>query len=216
MPVKGGYLLAAGGGIVLLYAGFKGKNAPQVLRKLISGQDPQATLTAYPIESSPEAFTTQDNLGVAAHGTTGAIGSQIAEDARAGIGGAYVWGGAPGNGKGHWDCSSFANAVIGRDMGLAIPLYKAGTYHGQSHGPNTVVWLAWTGAFTIKRADAAPGDLAIWQTHMGIIVDNNHMVSAQDVQLGTRLTTISGGAPAFEKLFVRRLKAVTPGGGHRG
>lgn len=215
MPIKGGYLLAAGGGIVLLYAGIKGKGAPQVLRSVISGQDPQATLTAYPIETSPQAYTTDS--AVPAHGTTGAAGQQIADTARLGISGAYVWGGAPGWGKGHWDCSSFCNAVIGRDLGLAIPLFKAGTYHGQSHGPNTVVWLAWTGAFTINRRDAAPGDLAIWQTHMGIIVDNgDHMVSALNSNLGTKETTIKGGAPFMEKLFVRRLKAVTPGGGHRG
>jgi len=43
---------------------------------------------------------------------------------------------------------------------------------------------------------------------MGIIVDNGqHMVSALDQQDGTKQTTISGGAPFGEKLFVRRLKA---------
>jgi cell wall-associated NlpC family hydrolase len=215
MPVKGGYLLAAGGGVVLLYAGFKGQKLPTTLRSIISGKDPTTNLTAYPIETSPQAYTTDS--AVAAHANTGAAGQQIADDARLGIGGAYVWGGAPGWGKGHWDCSSFANSVIGRDLGLAIPMFKAGTYHGQSHGPTTVVWLAWTGAFTINKRDAGPGDLAVWQTHMGIITDNGqHMVSALDVNEGTRETTIKGGAPFGEKLFVRRLKAVTPGGGHRG
>jgi cell wall-associated NlpC family hydrolase len=214
MPVKGGYLLAAGGGIILLYAGIKGKGAPQVLRTIIGGGNPQASLTAYPIETSPAAFSTDS--GVPAHGTTGAAGQQIADTARLGIGGAYVWGGAPGWGKGHWDCSSFANSVIGRDLGMAIPMFKAGTYHGQSHGPTTGVWLVWPGAFTIKKQDMAPGDLAIWPTHMGIVTTPGHMVSALDVNDGTKETTIKGGAPAFEPYVIRRLKAVTPGGGHRG
>src|SRR5215831_13559536 len=212
MPVKGGYLLAAGGGAILLWSGFKGKKWSAVLRNIISGRSPQSTITSYPIGTAPAAFTTPNDLtggvGVAAHQHATQTGENIAGDAQQYIGAGYVWGGAPGSGQGHWDCSSFANAVIGRDLGMAIPLYKAGAYHGQSHGPTTVVWLTWSGAFTIKRQDASPGDLAIWQTHMGIIIDNGqHMVSALDQQDGTKQTTISGGAPFGEKLFVRRLKA---------
>jgi peptidoglycan DL-endopeptidase CwlO len=207
MPIKGGYLLAAGGGAILLWSGFKGKKWSETLRNLISGKNPSITTTAYPITSAPAAFTTQDSTGVAAHASVTATSSDIANDAQRYIGSGYVWGGAPGNGAGHWDCSSFVNAVIGRDLGLAIPMYKAGAYHGQSHGPTTVVWLAWTGCFTIKKQDMAPGDLAVWQTHMGIITGPNRMVSAQDQQLGTRETTISGGAPFGEILFVRRLKS---------
>jgi cell wall-associated NlpC family hydrolase len=214
MPVKGGYLLAAGGGAILLWSGFKGKSWSSALRNIISGKNPQNIATSNPITSASAAFTTQNGgTAVAAHKSATQAGTNIAQDAQQYIGAGYVWGGAPGSGQGHWDCSSFANAVIGRDLGMAIPMYKAGSYHGQSHGPTTLVWLAWTGAFTIKRADAAPGDLAVWQTHMGIIVDGGeNMVSAQDQQLGTRQTTINGGAPVGEKLFVRRLKAVTPGG----
>ena len=210
MPVKGGYLLAAGGGAILLWSGFKGKSWSTVLRSVVSGKNPNAVTSSYPIISSSAAFTNTDNLGgtaVAAHASASATGDNIAQDAMRYIGAGYVWGGVPGSGQGHWDCSSFANAVIGRDLGLAIPGFKAGAYHGQSHGPTTLVWLAWTGAFTIKKQDMAPGDLAVWQTHMGIITSPGHMVSAQDQQLGTRETTISGGAPFGEKLFVRRLKA---------
>lgn len=213
MPVKGGYLLAAGGGAILLWSGFKGKSWSAVLRNIISGRNPENIATTQAIQTAPAAFTTPNDLtasgtGVPAHQRATQRGVDIAQDAQRYIGAGYVWGGTPGGGQGHWDCSSFANAVIGRDLGMAIPMYKAGAYHGQSHGPTTVVWLTWSGAFTIKKQDASPGDLAIWQTHMGIIVDNGqHMVSAQDQQLGTRQTTISGGAPFGEKLFVRRLKA---------
>jgi cell wall-associated NlpC family hydrolase len=210
MPVKGGYLLAAGGGVILVWSGIRGKKWTSVLRDVISGKRPQAETTAYAIQTAPGAFDSGESA-VPAHGVTGALGASIVSDALQYQGAGYVWGGAPGSGAGHWDCSSFVNAVVGRDLGLAIPLNKPGSYRGQSHGPNTLVWLAWTGAFRIKRRDAAPGDLAIWQTHMGIITDNGkHCISAHDPQDGTTVTTIDGTAPRGEVLIVRRLKAVTP------
>jgi cell wall-associated NlpC family hydrolase len=210
VPAKGTYLIAAGGGAILLWSGFKGKNWTHTLRNIISGKNPSITTTSYPITSSSAAFTSDGGLtgmGVPAHASVTGTSENIAQDAMRYIGSGYVWGGAPGNGSGNWDCSSFCNAVIGRDLGLAIPLYKAGAYHGQSHGPPTGVWLVWSGAFTIKKQDMAPGDLAIWQTHMGIIVGPNEMISALDQKDGVKRTTISGGAPFGEILFVRRLKA---------
>jgi cell wall-associated NlpC family hydrolase len=207
MPIKGGYLLAAGGGAILLWSGFKGKKWSETLRNLISGKNPNITTTAYPIITSPSAFTTESNIGVPAHGNVTATGSNIADDAMRYQGAGYVWAGAPGNGAGHWDCSSFVNAVIGRDLGLGIPMYKAGTYHGQTHGPNTLAWLVWPGCFTIHQQDMAAGDLVIWQTHMGIVTAPGRCISAHDPQDGTTETSISGTAPFGEKTFIRRLKA---------
>lgn len=207
MPAKGMYLLAAGGGAVLLWSGLKGKKWSETLRNIISGKNPAITATSYPITTAPGAFLPDSTGAVAAHASVTGTSSNIAQDVMRYVGTGYTWGGVPAKGLDNHDCSSLVNEVIGWDLGLAIPGYKAGTYHGQSHGPSTVVWLVWTGAFTIKKQDMAPGDLAIWQTHMGIIVGPNEMVSAQDQQLGTRRTTISGGAPFGEKLFVRRLKA---------
>lgn len=214
MPVKGGYLLAAGGGALLLWAGFRGKKWTDALRAITKGQDPRATLTSYPITTSSAAFNTSS--GEAAVGASGAItqtGQAIASDAMSYNGAPYVWAGAPGpHGVGPWDCSSFCNAVIGRDLGLAIPLYKPGSYHGQTHGPPTGVWLVWTGAFTIKKQDTAPGDLCVWQTHMGIAISNDQYISAYDTQEGVRVKTIHGGGPFGEVVFIRRLKAVTARG----
>jgi cell wall-associated NlpC family hydrolase len=210
MPVKSSYLLFGAGGAVLLWSGFKGKKVTSAVRDLISGRNPEAQPLAYPIVTSSAAYAYGG--GVAASPVGSVVGKGIAVDAEQYKGAGYVWGGAPARGIGNRDCSSFANWVIGHDMGLAIPLYKAGTYTGNSHGPPTGVWLLWTGAFNIARRDAAAGDLAVWQTHMGIVIDNNHMISALDSQLGTQITTIEGGAPTAEKLFIRRLKAVTPGG----
>jgi len=206
MPIKGGYLIAAGGGAILLWSGIRGKSWSTVLRSVVAGQDPRATLSAYKIASSPAAFSAGAGAGGGLPVSGSGMGSQIAIDAEQYKGSGYVWGGAPGSGRGNWDCSSFANAVIGRDLGLAIPMYKAGAYHGQSHGPTTVVWLVWTGAQTIPRNQAAAGDLAVWQTHMGIFIDSQHMISALNSSLGTQVTTVSGGAPRGEILRVRRLK----------
>src|SRR5215471_1967736 len=209
MPLKPAYLLMAGGGALVLWSGFKGKRLTEAFRNLIAGHNPQNQALAYPITTSPSAYAYGSGVSANPQGTVVGIG--IATDAEQYAGAGYVWGGAPAKGIGNWDCSSFANWVIGHDMGLAIPLTKAGQYTGQSHGPTTGVWLVWTGAFTINHKDAAPGDLAVWQTHMGIIIDGGqHMISALNPNLGTKVTTIAGGAPVAEKLFVRRLKAVTP------
>jgi cell wall-associated NlpC family hydrolase len=210
MPVKAGYLIAAGGGAVLLWAGFKGKKWTSALRDITTGKNPQTDTTAYPIVTSPAAYST----GVAASGANvnAETSSAIANDALQYVGAPYVWGGAPGpHGVGPWDCSSFVNAVVGRDLGMAIPMYKAGNYHGQTHGPATGVWLVWTGAFTIKAQDRIAGDIVVWQTHMGIATSQAEYVSAYDTQKGVTHQAISGGGPFGEVAFTRRLKGVTHG-----
>lgn len=45
MPAKGTYLLIAGGGAIILWAGIKGKSPAGVLRNVISGQQPATTQT---------------------------------------------------------------------------------------------------------------------------------------------------------------------------
>ena len=213
MPIKSGYLIAAGGGALLLWSGIQGKNFSTVLRDLISGKKPKqisAELTAYPIQTSPAAFSA--DAGVSASGATTSTGSAIADDALQYNGAGYTWGGVPGATGRTWDCSSFVNAVVGRDLHLAIPLYKPGSYHGQSHGPTTGIWLVWSGAFTIHRANAAPGDIVVWPTHMGIVTGPGRMISAYDTARGTIETSIGGGGPIGEMYIIRRLKAVTARG----
>lgn len=204
MPIKGGYLALAGVGGVLMWSGIKGKSWSQVLRTVLNGQKPEQAPDTYGIHSpsfGPES-------AVAASGKdVGPLGEILATTAKEQVGKwPYVFGGVPAQGS--VDCSSLQNEIIGADTGLAIPLYAAGSYYGQSHGPPTTVWLVWSGAFTIKQDDALPGDLAIWQTHMGMIVGPGQLVSALNPSLGVQQTTISGAAPPGEVLFVRRLKAV--------
>jgi len=207
VPVKGVYLASAGLGTVILYAGFKGKKWTDVTHGLLSGENPASIGQSNPIVTSPVAYQqgTYGYGGYAVGGGGTVSGRAIAEDALQYQGASYVWAGAPGSGAGHWDCSSFCNAVIGRDLGMAIPMYAAGKYHGQAHGPNTLIWLVWNGCSRVKTA--APGVLAIWQTHMGICVGGNKMISALNGQIGTKVTTIQEAAPGGEILTLKQLKA---------
>jgi uncharacterized protein YjbJ (UPF0337 family) len=140
--------------------------------------------------------------------TTLASNPQIASDALNYEGHSYTYGGVPGtSGKNGWDCSSFCNWVIGHDLGGAIPGFAAGSYSGATHGPNTLSWLTTSLATGISQSQLQPGDLIVWQTHMGICIGNSNMISALNAQMATAVTTISGGAPIGEIAFYRRYKS---------
>ena len=193
-------------GSVFLYAGISGKSIPSALQLIIQGKDPRRAKAANPITGAPAV------PAVSAGNFGSGSGDAIAADALRYQGAGYVWGGAPAQGMGNWDCSSFANWVIGHDIGLAIPGYPpGGAYTGATHGPPTVAWLPWPGCDTIGHdgAVAQPGDLAVWETHMGICLGPNQMISAQNPNDGTQVSAINGFIP--EILFIRRLKAVEGG-----
>ena len=187
--------VAVGG--LLVFAGIKGYSLSQMLTDVIRGKSPLKENTTLPI------------AGTAAAGSAAGSGSssQIASDAMKYQGAGYVWGGAPARGVGDWDCSSFANWVCGHDLGLPIPGYPAGSYTGSSHGPVTGEWMVWGGLTTIGHdgSVAQSGDLAVWQTHMGICLGPNSMISAQNPASGTQVSAINGFIP--ELLFIRRYAA---------
>jgi cell wall-associated NlpC family hydrolase len=195
-------------GGVLVWSGIENQPVTAIFRSLASGKAPA--------KGAPETFATAASAtagvtpgvpgGTASLGT--GSGAAIAARAETYAGRfPYVWGGAPASGGS--DCSGFANWVIGHDEGLAIPSWKAGGWAGTVHGPTTVSWLAWTGCTTVGHDGnaAQPGDLAVWQTHMGICLGPNQMISAQDPQNGTQISAINGFIP--EILFIRRLRAVS-------
>lgn len=196
-------------GAVLTYAGIRGKSIPSLIQGFVQGTSPAAAAKANQITG-----TSASGL-VSATGTApaGAAGSTISADALQYKGAGYVWGGAPAQGVGNWDCSSFTNWVCGHDEGLAIPGYSAGTYTGASHGPVTGEWLAWTGLTTVGHDGkvAQAGDIAVWQTHMGICLGPDSMISAQTPSSGTQISSINGFIP--EILFIRRYKPFVPGPG---
>ena len=130
------------------------------------------------------------------------------------VGHCYLYGGAPGvNFGGCPDCSSFCNYGWGKVAGQAIPGYPAGTYTGAEHGPSTLGWLAWQGegCGSIPRDSARAGDLAVWPTHMGYVLNETQMVSAQDPANGVQISGIDGFIPG-ETLTILRLAVVGPGG----
>jgi cell wall-associated NlpC family hydrolase len=204
-------LIAAGG--MLAYAGVKGYSIPHALQAFVQGKVPTGPAD-YPISGS--------GAGSASPGATVTLGpnpdgNAIAADALTYVGRfQYVLGGAPATGSG--DCSSFVNLVIGRDAGLPIPGFKAGTYDGTTHGPNSFEWATWSGVAHIKRADTAAGDLLIWSGgigHIGIAISNSQMVSALDPADGTKVTGIDGTATGFSGTF-RLVSASKPSGQQAG
>jgi cell wall-associated NlpC family hydrolase len=194
-------LTAVGAGGVLVYAGWKGVSVPGALRAIIGGHTPASAPASAPITAA--AYATVPGAIAGAAGSPAA--AAIAADALRYQGAGYVYGGAPARGIGIWDCSSFANWVIGRDLGGAIPGYAAGTYTGAAHGPATGDWLLWSGAQHIPRAQLAAGDIACWQSHMGIAISNTQMISARNSRDGTGVSGIDGFISG-EVLFCLRLR----------
>jgi cell wall-associated NlpC family hydrolase len=209
MPVKPGYLALAGAGAIIALAGVKGWAVSGTLRDILSGKSPSGQKQANAI--TPATYPVTGLTGGAE--TTGPGASNIANSALEYIGFKYVWGGAPANGGS--DCSGFVNMIVGWFGKMAIPGFAAGTYDGTSHGPATLQWLAWNGCYRVPGGiqNAQSGDLAVWQTHMGIIVQGGAttqqamMVSDLNPSLGTQETTVAGGAPPGEILVIERLKA---------
>lgn len=197
MPVKPGLLLLGAAGGIVAYSGLKGKGIGAAFRSVIAGQSPAKATDANPITgtSANPAYGFSNNY--ANIGAGSATGEQIAADALAYQGNPYCLGGSyyastMGCPIGTFDCSSFANLVIGRDLGLSIPFYPNGSYKGTSHGPTTFVWLVWPGCVNVRRQDVQAGDLIVWQTHMGIAISNSQMISAQTPGSGTKVSAIDG------------------------
>ena len=195
-------------GFVLLWSGIKGATVGQTLRSLLKGE-PVAT-----VPEAPPSIGVNDNASPSATSTPlTTTTSSIANDALKYQGHAYLYGGAPGtSGANPWDCSSFCNWVLGHDLGMTLPGSSSPGYSGTSHGPTTLSYLAWSQAETVSHeaSESEAGDLCVWQTHMGIALGGSQMISALDPSLGTRVTSISSGAPPGELLYVRRIVLGNP------
>jgi cell wall-associated NlpC family hydrolase len=201
--VSGPAVAATAAGALLIWSGLKGASITNSLRSLISGSPPSGTdVNAI---GTPVSTAVTGTIGAGGN----AAGGTLVGYAESYQGHLYDYGGCESNPAG-WDCSSYMNWVVGHDAGLAIPGYAAGQYNGTVHGPPTGSWLLWTGCQTITRASLEPGDLLVWQTHMGMYVGGGNMISA----LGptgthsTQITTIAGGSPTAEIMFCKRLRAV--------
>lgn len=188
-------------GVLFAVAGIKGLSVTGIIQDVVTGKNPK-TAIANQFTSGTGNISPANGVGI-----TSVNGSAIAADAIKYKGAGYVWGGTPAKGVGNWDCSSFTNWVCGHDVGLPIPGMDAGKYDGSSHGPVTGTWIVWNGLTTIGHdgSQAQAGDICVWETHMGIALGPNEMISAQDPQNGTQVSTINGFIPG-ELLFIRRYK----------
>lgn len=197
-------------GVILAWSGIENASISVVLGSLIRGQAPTPGTGSETIST----VSASDPGGPGAPvGSPPASTSAIAAAAAKYNGHSYLYGGHPGpSGTGPWDCSSFVSWVLGHDLGMSIPggSWAKVTDNGNVHGPTTVSYLSWSGAQTIGHSAsvARPGDLLVWQTHIGICTSSNEMISAQDEALGTGYASISGAIPG-ELLFVRRVTLAT-------
>jgi cell wall-associated NlpC family hydrolase len=186
-------------GAVFVYSGIKGYGLSAVIRNLIAGKTPANLNQTNAISGGAMGFTSPDEAqGIVGSGPN----SNIASDGMQYVGVMYKFGG--GNPSG-WDCSGFVNYVLGHDLGYRIP---GGIAHftGSWHGPVAAQYYAWSGAETIPRGQASAGDLACWLTHIGIVVDSQHMVNAYQTGRPTSVTEIDSQGPPGEVLRIRRVK----------
>jgi NlpC/P60 family len=195
--------VAAGvGAAILVYVGTTGKSFKDAIDDIIQGKSPVNAAKVNQIEAGSYSGTsTTPGYGGPLSGTN------IARDALSYQGHPYAYGGAPGtNGQSPWDCSAFVNWVLGHDFGLTLP-GPVSNYTGATHGPTTLAYLVWSGAKTIPYSQAQAGDLAVWQTHMGIFVNSVEMISAENAQVGTIVSPVQGNVSG-EVLVVRRLQGL--------
>jgi|HubBroStandDraft_2_1064218.scaffolds.fasta_scaffold144969_2 cell wall-associated NlpC family hydrolase len=194
MPINGVALGALAVGSVFLYSAVKGKSILATAQSVITGKNPGSLPNANPI-TPVIAPSTSGSLTTSIGNVTGiaAIADSYIGKLR------YVYGGPPPIGT--VDCSSFTSKVLAQ-AGVKDP--GGSPYDPNTHGPTTLSYLTWNGAKTVGHtADVSiPGDLIVWQTHMGIAVGNGQYVSAHDPAEGVSAAPISFPG---EMLFVRRL-----------
>jgi len=181
MAVKGASVAYCAVGGLVLFSGIKGATIAATVTALLHGNLSVSDTETIAFGSS------------GASGNGSASGSAILADAEQYAGHKYVYGG-PSNPTSGWDCSSFVSCVLGKDMGFPIPggSWAAVTSNGASHGPTADEYLTWSGATTVATSAAQPGDLLVWDTHIGFVVDSSHMFSAYDTASGTLETGWTG------------------------
>lgn len=197
--LNGRAVAAVTAGGIMLVSGIRGWSVSSTVRDILSGKPPVNTNV-----NSITGTTAAQAAGVSGAAAGTGI-SAIANDAMQYDGAGYVWGGTPASGTGHWDCSSFVSWVMGHDLRMAIPGYQPGAYTGTSHGPVALQYKLWSGAVTVPAASMQAGDLACWNTHIGIVTGPDTMISALNPSLGTKVSSVSGGAPKGETVAVRRV-----------
>src|SRR5262245_40083483 len=132
-------------------------------------------------------------------------GDQIAADALHYRGHPYVYGA--------WDCSGFCNHVLGQDLGLTLPGGVRGFKGPPPHGPVVNDYTSWGSPVS----SPARGDLVLFvgaggpDSHMGIVLGPDQMISALDQASGTLVSPIRGYGPPGAPIVYRRATGVPAG-----
>jgi hypothetical protein len=170
LPVKAGYLLAAGGGGLLLYSGIKGHSWSKVLRSVVSGQQiPQAQDLA--IVTSQAAYGYGSGAG--ADAGAGPIGGTKAKNLAIGktLALAYGWGTGQQwsalvtlwTGESDWDNHARNPSSGAYGIPQALPASKMGTLANLPIS-SASAQIAW-GLKYIKQVYGSPAQaLATWQS----------------------------------------------------
>lgn len=139
--------------------------------------------------------------GEAPAGGAGAVftgaNSQIAVTALKYSGSGYVFGGNADR-VGNWDCSSFVFYVLAHDLGLSVLGHKWGDpgVPPHAHGPVASQYKL----IGIGVSRPAAGDVVAWNTHVGIALDANRIVSARTPAEGVGTSTIDGTSRSINEV----------------
>lgn len=199
MAINGVEMGALTVGGIFLYSAIKGKSILATSQAIITGKNPGTVAQTNPITpvvAPAGSDTTPSNVNIGPGGE-----QQIAAIAASYIGKLkYVYGGPPPMGT--VDCSSFASKVLAQ---AGVPNPGGSAYNPNVHGPTTLSYITWNGANTVGHNEnvSIPGDLIVFETHMGIAIGNNQYVSAHDPAEGVSAAPISSFTG--ELLYVRRL-----------
>jgi hypothetical protein len=172
-------------GAILMYEGIENTSTATTLRSLLSGK--------LPPPGPQTSETGASGLGGGAVLGMSPTGNAVAQNALSYVGAPYDWGGAS---PGGWDCSGFVNYVLGHNFGITLPGGITG-FDGSSHGPVVSQYVLWTGGTRISTSAIQAGDLICYppDVHMGIAINATQLVSAEDPQNGTQVSSIGGWLP---------------------
>lgn len=182
------------------------------IKALLRGQPiPQANIagnaTADAVAGLFQANPVGGTVGLQTGGAVIAAGgtAAIAADALQYQGAGYVFGGRADR-VGNWDCSSFLTYVLCHDMGLSVLGGKWGSpgFPPNAHGPTAVQYKMYGTGVSSPQA----GDIVAWNTHCGIALDANRIISARTPSEGTGISTISGTSKSINETPVFRRVAI--------
>ncbi|OFV82823.1 MAG: hypothetical protein A2Y78_10125 [Acidobacteria bacterium RBG_13_68_16] len=166
--IPGNAVAAVGAGALLVWTGITGTPTVDALRELLAGR-PASML------GTGSAFA--KSTGVSAISAVATVrGSRIVQVARKYLGVPYRW---AGNTPAGWDCSGYVTYVL-KEAGVTPPRGR----------PTSGVYLIWTGARTIPRAQVQGGDLLCWAGHVAIATSTTTMCEAPGRGKKTRETKI--------------------------